>query len=70
MESMQAQWPPSGERDDVFDGLETSSAPHHATHDVMSVSIVAAGPSVQLVERMSAAIRRLEGEKILTIIPR
>jgi chromosome segregation ATPase len=30
----------------------------------MSVSTVAAGPSVQLVERMSAAIRRLEGEKV------
>lgn len=28
------------------------------------MSTVAAGPSVQLVERMSAAIRRLEGEKV------
>jgi TATA element modulatory factor len=28
------------------------------------VSTVAAGPSVQLVERMSAAIRRLEAEKV------
>jgi uncharacterized protein involved in exopolysaccharide biosynthesis len=32
--------------------------------DMVSVSTVAAGPSVQLVERMSAAIRRLESEKV------
>ena len=32
--------------------------------DMLSVSTVAAGPSVQLVERMSAAIRRLESEKV------
>ncbi|KAG5940314.1 hypothetical protein E4U59_002509 [Claviceps monticola] len=32
--------------------------------DMISVSTVAAGPSVQLVERMSAAIRRLEAEKV------
>jgi t-SNARE complex subunit (syntaxin) len=31
---------------------------------MISVSTVAAGPSVQLVERMSAAIRRLEGERV------
>ncbi|KAK6542151.1 hypothetical protein TWF694_007916 [Orbilia ellipsospora] len=31
-------------------------------NDMLSVSTVAAGPSVQLVERMSAAVRRLEGE--------
>jgi chromosome segregation ATPase len=31
---------------------------------MISVSTVGAGPSVQLVERMSAAIRRLEGEKV------
>jgi uncharacterized protein involved in exopolysaccharide biosynthesis len=31
---------------------------------MVSVSTVAAGPSVQLVERMSAAIRRLESEKV------
>ncbi|EPS42789.1 hypothetical protein H072_3169 [Dactylellina haptotyla CBS 200.50] len=30
--------------------------------DMLSVSTVAAGPSVQLVERMSAAVRRLESE--------
>ena len=33
-------------------------------HDMISVSTVGAGPSVQLVERMSAAIRRLEAEKV------
>jgi chromosome segregation ATPase len=32
--------------------------------DMLSVSTVAAGPSVQLVERMSAGIRRLESEKV------
>jgi chromosome segregation ATPase len=31
---------------------------------MISVSTVGAGPSVQLVERMSAAIRRLESEKV------
>jgi chromosome segregation ATPase len=31
---------------------------------MISVSTVGAGPSVQLVERMSAAIRRLEAEKV------
>ncbi|RPA85715.1 hypothetical protein BJ508DRAFT_302543 [Ascobolus immersus RN42] len=32
------------------------------TQDMLSASTVAAGPSVQLVERMSAAVRRLESE--------
>lgn len=40
------------------------SPPRNVAHDMISVSTVAAGPSVQLVERMSAAIRRLEGEKV------
>ena len=31
---------------------------------MISVSTVGAGPTVQLVERMSAAIRRLEAEKV------
>jgi TATA element modulatory factor len=53
-----------GDRDDIFDGLETVSSPQQVMQDVMSISTVAAGPSVQLVERMSAAIRRLEGEKV------
>ncbi|KAG6012667.1 hypothetical protein E4U43_007702 [Claviceps pusilla] len=42
-----------------------SSSPRHTVaQDMISVSTVAAGPSVQLVERMSAAIRRLEAEKV------
>lgn len=47
-----------------FDGVETSSSPQQILQDMVSVSTVAAGPSVQLVERMSAAIRRLESEKV------
>ena len=34
-----------------------------AMHDLISTSTVGAGPSVQLVERMSANVRRLESEK-------
>jgi TATA element modulatory factor len=52
------------EKDDAFDGVETSSSPQGIVHDMVSVSTVAAGPSVQLVERMSAGIRRLESEKV------
>lgn len=48
------------EQDDVdyFENIPFS--PHRA--DMVSVSTVAAGPSVQLVERMSATVRRLESE--------
>ncbi|KAF6792362.1 M protein repeat protein [Colletotrichum musicola] len=53
-----------GDKDDLFDGVETTSSPRQMMQDMVSVSTVAAGPSVQLVERMSAAIRRLEGEKV------
>lgn len=35
----------------------------HFSQDLVSTSTVAAGPSVQLVERMSATVRRLETEK-------
>lgn len=52
------------ERDDAFEGVETSSSPQQVMQDMVSVSTVGAGPSVQLVERMSAAIRRLESEKV------
>ncbi|KAK4170172.1 TATA element modulatory factor [Cladorrhinum sp. PSN259] len=45
-------------------GGERSSSPQQVMQDMVSVSTVAAGPSVQLVERMSAAIRRLESEKV------
>ena len=56
---------PGGDSDDPLDGLERSASPQQGLmHDMLSVSTVAAGPSVQLVERMSAAIRRLESEKV------
>ncbi|KAF2855949.1 hypothetical protein T440DRAFT_474384 [Plenodomus tracheiphilus IPT5] len=48
------------DHDDPFDNM---SSPHRTINDMISVSTVGAGPSVQLVERMSAAVRRLESEK-------
>lgn len=48
------------DHDDPFDNI---SSPHRTINDMISVSTVGAGPSVQLVERMSAAVRRLESEK-------
>lgn len=63
-ESLQTPMSRRGERDDDFDGIETASSPRQVVQDMVSVSTVGAGPSVQLVERMSAAIRRLEGEKV------
>ncbi|CAK7264615.1 hypothetical protein SEPCBS119000_001088 [Sporothrix epigloea] len=51
--------------DDPLEGMERSASPQQVLmNDMVSVSTVAAGPSVQLVERMSAAIRRLESEKV------
>ncbi|KAI8947123.1 hypothetical protein F4801DRAFT_25533 [Xylaria longipes] len=52
------------DRDDVLEGLERSASPQNVLQDMVSVSTMTAGPSVQIVERMSAAIRRLESEKI------
>ncbi|ETS86804.1 hypothetical protein PFICI_00632 [Pestalotiopsis fici W106-1] len=52
------------DKEDMFDGAETVASPQNVLHDMVSVSTIAAGPSVQLVERMSAAIRRLESEKV------
>lgn len=52
------------ERQDTFDSAELSSSPKQIVQDMVSVSTVAAGPSVQLVEKLSAAIRRLETEKV------
>jgi len=53
------------EHDDLLlESLEAPSSPQQVMQDMVSVSTVAAGPSVQLVERMSAAIRRLESEKV------
>ncbi|RAQ99716.1 M protein repeat protein [Stemphylium lycopersici] len=48
---------------DPFDNMPASSSPHRTINDMISVSTLGAGPSVQLVERMSAAVRRLESEK-------
>jgi chromosome segregation ATPase len=48
---------------DELDPFENISSPHRTINDMISVSTVGAGPSVQLVERMSAAVRRLESEK-------
>jgi TATA element modulatory factor len=52
------------ERGSTFDSFETPVSSHNVLQDMVSVSTIAAGPSVQLVERMSAAIRRLESEKV------
>ncbi|KAI9819954.1 MAG: hypothetical protein M1827_006524 [Pycnora praestabilis] len=54
----------AAEHDDFFEGVATPSSPHRTINDVVSVSTVGVGPSVQLVERMSAAVRRLESEKM------
>lgn len=54
------------ERQDTSDSAELSSSPKQIVQDMVSVSTVAAGPSVQLVEKLSAAIRRLETEKVAT----
>lgn len=43
--------------------LSASHHSHRGVNDLVSTSTVGAGPSVQLVERMSANVRRLESEK-------
>lgn len=55
--------PSIAERDDPNEDRIPSS-PRQMAQDMVSISTVGAGPSVQLVERMSAAIRRLEAEKV------
>lgn len=62
-ESAQLPFPPVVERENGVPETIPSS-PRHVAQDMISVSTVAAGPSVQLVERMSSAIRRLEAEKV------
>jgi predicted RNase H-like nuclease (RuvC/YqgF family) len=52
--------------EDYFEGVTSPNSPHRTINDMISVSTAAAGPSVQLVERMSAAVRRLESEKAST----
>lgn len=56
------------DNDDLADYLRgaSHSSPQQTINDMVSVSTVGAGPSVQLVERMSAAVRRLESEKVAT----
>ena len=51
--------------DEFFDegGARTPATPDRTINDMISGSTAGAGPSVQLVERMSAAVRRLESEK-------
>ncbi|KAF5010872.1 hypothetical protein FDECE_2997 [Fusarium decemcellulare] len=61
-ESPRASSPPPERYDGLDDG--DPSSPRNVAQDMISVSTVGAGPSVQLVERMSAAIRRLEAEKV------
>lgn len=46
-------------------GTQTSS-PHHTVAELLSTSTAHAGPSVQLVSSMSAAVRRLESEKAVS----
>ena len=53
----------SKEDDGYFDDVVTPATPDRTVNELFSVSTAAAGPSVQLVERMSAAVRRLESEK-------
>lgn len=53
----------TSDHDEFFEGLGTPASPHRTIDDMMSVSTAGAGPSVQLVERMSGAVRRLESEK-------
>ncbi|KAK8166746.1 M protein repeat protein-like protein [Phyllosticta citrichinensis] len=58
--------PPSIHPIEPEEDFERTSSPHRTVADMISVSTVGAGPSVQLVERMSAAVRRLESEKAVS----
>jgi TATA element modulatory factor len=60
----------SQDPDEYFNGIPPTPASQQGQnnsprglHDLVSTSTVGAGPSVQLVERMSANVRRLESEK-------
>lgn len=52
------------DHDDFFENVASPSSPQQTLNDMISVSTAGAGPSVQLVERMSSAVRRLESEKV------
>ena len=54
------------DHDDFFENMTSPSSPQQTLNDMVSVSTAEAGPSVQLVERMSSAVRRLESEKVAT----
>jgi len=54
------------DHDDFFEDAQSPSSPQQTINDMVSASTAAAGPSVQLVERMSSAVRRLESEKVAT----
>ncbi|KAL9115448.1 MAG: hypothetical protein Q9227_000769 [Pyrenula ochraceoflavens] len=47
----------------LSNGTRTPLSPPRGVNEILSASTVAAGPSVQLVERMSASVRRLESER-------
>jgi len=48
---------------DADEPFDPDSSPQQTVNDVISASTVHTGPSVQLVERMSSSIRKLETEK-------
>jgi septal ring factor EnvC (AmiA/AmiB activator) len=54
------------ENEDFFENVASPMSPRETLNDMVSVSTAGAGPSVQLVERMSSAVRRLESEKVAT----
>lgn len=54
------------DQDDFFDNHQSPTSPEQTINDMVSASTVAAGPSVQFVERMSSTVRRLESEKVAT----
>lgn len=64
-QSASASMAPSIDIEAIDDRMERDSygSPHRTVNELVSHSTMAAGPSVQLVERMSAAVRRLESEK-------
>ena len=62
-ESPSLPFPPHIERAESVADTNPASV-RDVAQDMISVSTVGAGPSVQLVERMSAAIKRLEAEKV------
>ncbi|KAH0545007.1 hypothetical protein FGG08_000933 [Glutinoglossum americanum] len=78
VDSLAFAMPPSGtsnsrtpsvhtaEAEEFFDGITSPASQHRTINDMISASTAGAGPSVQLVERMSAAVRRLESEKAAT----